>query len=365
MHLDLAVAVAGLIVGFTVGLTGMGGGALMTPILVLLFKVQPLAAVSSDLVAAVVMKPVGGGVHLRRGTVNFALVRWLMVGSVPAAFAGVLVLRQLGDGEAVQARIKEALGAALVLAAISIAAKGVLQARATRRSVKAADQAQALGLDAGVPRQRRPFQVRPLPTILIGVLGGLVVGMTSVGSGSLMIVLLLLLYPMLSSAELVGTDLVQAIPLVASAAFGHLLFGDFRLSLTASLLLGSIPGVYLGARVSSRARDVVIRPALALILVASGLKLLDLGTGTLALVVGAVILVALPVWGMLDAAIHSDRAWAAIRASKRAIVAIQGAGALFGVGFLAALVYFGRIRPQLVAQTVPARTSSPARAAAK
>src|SRR6266540_498720 len=112
----------------------MGGGALMTPILVLLFKVQPLAAVSSDLVAAVIMKPVGGGVHLRRGTVNLALVKWLMVGSVPAAFAGVLVLRQLGDGAVVQARVKEALGVALVVAASSIAAKALLQVRLGRRA---------------------------------------------------------------------------------------------------------------------------------------------------------------------------------------------------------------------------------------
>src|SRR5438093_6863304 len=131
-HIDWYMALAGLIVGFTVGLTGMGGGALMTPILVLLFKVQPLAAVSSDLVAAVVMKPVGGGVHLRRGTVNFPLVRWLMVGSVPAAFAGVLILRQLGDGVVVQDRIKQVLGAALLLAAASIASKSLLQVRATR-----------------------------------------------------------------------------------------------------------------------------------------------------------------------------------------------------------------------------------------
>jgi sulfite exporter TauE/SafE len=108
LQIDLYVAAAGLLVGFTVGLTGMGGGALMTPLLVLLFKVQPLAAVSSDLVAAVIMKPVGGGVHLRRGTVNLGLVRWLMVGSVPAAFSGVLVLRQLGDGAVVQARVRNA-----------------------------------------------------------------------------------------------------------------------------------------------------------------------------------------------------------------------------------------------------------------
>jgi len=290
LQIDPSVAAAGLFVGFTVGLTGMGGGALMTPLLVLAFKVQPLAAVSSDLVAAVVMKPVGGGVHLRRGTVNFGLVRWLVVGSVPAAFAGVLVLRALGDGAVVQARIKQVLGAALLVAATSIAAKGLLQLRAARR---------ALGPDGASPVPGDPFRVRPLPTVLIGVVGGLVVGMTSVGSGSLMIVLLLLLYPMLRSSELVGTDLVQAIPLVASAAVGHLLFGDFKLDLTVSLLAGSIPGVYLGARLSSRANDAVIRPTLALVLVASGLKLLGVDTLHLGLLMLALVLVAFSVWGAL------------------------------------------------------------------
>jgi uncharacterized protein len=218
------------------------------------------------------------------------LVRWLVVGSVPAAFAGVLVLRALGDGAVVQARIKQVLGAALLLAATSIAAKGLLQLRAARR---------AHGPDGAGPVPGDPFRVRPLPTVLIGVVGGLVVGMTSVGSGSLMIVLLLLLYPMLRSSELVGTDLVQAIPLVASAAVGHLLFGDFKLDLTVSLLAGSIPGVYLGARLSSRANDAVIRPTLALVLVASGLKLLGVDTLHLGLLMLALVLVAFSLWGAL------------------------------------------------------------------
>src|SRR5882672_8974054 len=109
MHIDLWIALAGFIVGGVVGLTGMGGGALMTPILVLLFGVQPLAAVSSDLVASFVMKPIGGGVHLRKGTVNRELVRWLVTGSVPAAFAGVFVIRALG-GDHIESRVKMALG---------------------------------------------------------------------------------------------------------------------------------------------------------------------------------------------------------------------------------------------------------------
>jgi hypothetical protein len=275
--------------------------------------------------------------------VNFALVRWLMLGSVPAAFAGVLVLRQLGDGAVVQERIKLALGWALLLAAGSIAARALLRWRATRRAARTA------GAAPVEQAEQRPFRVRPLPTILTGVVGGLVVGMTSVGSGSLMIVLLLLVYPMLSSRELVGTDLVQAIPLVASAALGHLLFGDFKLALTASLLVGSIPGTYLGARVSSRAKDVVVRPALTLLLLASGLKLLNLPTDQLVVVLLVVVLLALPVWGVLDVAVHSKAAWRAVNANRRAVLAVLSAGAPFGVGFVAALVYFSRIRPRLVA----------------
>lgn len=273
MHLDLLVALAGLLVGFVVGLTGMGGGALMTPILVVVFGVQPLAAVSSDLAAAVIMKPVGGGVHLRRGTVNMGLVRWMCLGSVPAAFAGVLILKSLGDGPALEDRVSIALGVALLVAASAMVAKGILQ--------------RGRGAGDGV----HEIRVRPALTVLIGILGGLVVGMTSVGSGSLMIVLLLVLYPSLQASQLVGTDLVQAIPLVVSAALGHALFGDLDLALTTSLLLGSVPGVYAGARVSSRAPDWIIRPVLMLVLLLSGLKLLKVGAGWLAVVLAAGVVI--------------------------------------------------------------------------
>ncbi|MEY2473706.1 MAG: uncharacterized protein QOK28_3035 [Actinomycetota bacterium] len=256
MHIDGLVALAGLLVGFVVGLTGMGGGALMTPILVLLFNVQPLAAVSSDLVAAVIMKPVGGLVHARRGTVDMRLVRLLCIGSVPSAFAGVLLLKSLGSGDDLQDLVKKILGVALLVAASAIIGKAMVQrGRSARIDIS-------------------EVHMKAAPTIAIGVLGGFVVGMTSVGSGSLMIVLLLMLYPSLSAAQLVGTDLVQAVPLVMSAALGHILFGDFQLGLTASLLIGSIPGVYLGARASAVAPDTIIRPALITVLVLSGIKLL-------------------------------------------------------------------------------------------
>jgi uncharacterized membrane protein YfcA len=254
---DPSITLAGALVGFVVGLTGMGGGALLTPILVLFLGIDPLTAVSSDLVAAMVMKPVGGAVHMRRGTVNYRLVAWLMLGSIPAAFAAVLVLTRVADPAATGAIIKTAIGGALLLASAALVAKSVL---AARREAPAAE--------------ITATEVKPLATLAIGVFGGAVVGLTSVGSGSLMIVLLLLVYPRLTSRQLVGTDLVQAVPLVGSAAIAHLLFGDVQLGLTGSLLLGSLPAVYLGARISSWAPDAVIRPVLALVLVASGLKLL-------------------------------------------------------------------------------------------
>lgn len=283
--MDWGVTLAGLGVGFVVGLTGMGGGALMTPILVLFFGVEPLTAVSSDLVASLIMKPFGASVHARRGTVNMELVRWLVIGSVPSAFAGVFVIQAIG-GDDVQNDIKIFLGAALLLAAVSMIIRTQIQRR--RSTATPVDGAQHM------------INVRKVPTVLIGVFGGFIVGMTSVGSGSLMIVMLLLLYPTLSAAQLVGTDLVQAIPLVGAAALGHVFFGDFELGLTTALLVGAIPGVYLGARVSSRAPDRIIRPVLVVVLVISAAKLLgasdDVVLALLLAAVAGAIGVATRIW---------------------------------------------------------------------
>jgi uncharacterized protein len=273
VDIDFGIALAGLIVGFVVGLTGMGGGALMTPILVIGFGVEPLAAVSSDLVAAVVMKPIGGGIHFRRGTVHTGIVRWLMFGSVPGALLGSYLVGNLGDD--VSGAIRVILGVALLVAAVAM----VVRTYITRHRI---------GRLEGVEARHVP--VRRVPTLIVGLVGGVVVGMTSVGSGSLMIVALMLLYPMLSSRELVGTDLVQAVPLVVAAAIGHLLWGDFELDLTASLLIGSIPGVIIGAQISSRAPDHFIRPVLVLVLALTGLKLLDVSNTVLLVILVAAIL---------------------------------------------------------------------------
>ncbi|SNS40407.1 hypothetical protein SAMN06264365_11534 [Actinoplanes regularis] len=268
------MALAGLGVGIIVGLTGMGGGALMTPILVLLFHVNPVAAISSDLAASAVMKPFGGAVHARRGTVNWRLVGWLCAGSVPSAFLGVLLLRLLGDDENVQHIVKLSLGAALLLAAGGM----ILKAWAARRN------------GDGPPAE---ITVKPVPTLLIGVMGGLVVGLTSVGSGSLIIVALLALYPRLRANDLVGTDLVQAVPLVTAAALGHAFFGDLHLDIAGAVMLGSIPGVLIGSRISSRAPGGLVRSALIIVLLASSLKLFDLPTQVVGAVTGAAAMVAI------------------------------------------------------------------------
>jgi uncharacterized protein len=285
---DVGLIVAGLLVGVVVGMTGMGGGALMTPVLVLFFNVPPLAAVSSDLVASAVMKPVGGFVHLRRGTVNLKLVGWLCAGSVPAAFAGVLLARAMGDGEGVQNVIRTALGVALLIAAAGLITRAYL--RLLERAARRDGRLPPVGPSPG------QIAIRPLPTLLVGVVGGLVVGMTSVGSGSLIIIALLALYPTLRAGQLVGTDLVQAVPLVASAALGHLLFGDFSLGLTTSLLIGCLPGVYLGAQLSARAPSGLVQRALALVLLASSLKLFGFGNTATGLVLLAIVLAGPPLW---------------------------------------------------------------------
>ncbi len=301
VHMNWTLTAAGLGVGIIVGLTGMGGGALMTPMLVLFFGVPPLAAVSSDLVASAVMKPVGAFVHIRRKTVDWRLVGWLCVGSVPGAFSGVLITRAVG-GPNLEQTVKIALGVALLLAVAGLLARTYLQMGEHARRFQ-----QRL---AGLLHEERPtatgrvrVTVKPAATALLGCLGGIVVGMTSVGSGSLIIVILLMMYPMLKAGDLVGTDLVQAVPLVASASIGHLIFGDFRAGLTASLLIGAVPGAYIGAQISSRAQSGIVRRALLFVLLASSLKLLN--------VANTVLLVAL-----IAAAALAPLAWVLARRAK-------------------------------------------------
>jgi len=274
------VILGSAVVGLLVGLTGAGGGALMTPMLILLFNVKPAAAISSDLVAAVVMRPVGSLVHMHKGTVNMRLVGWMCLGSVPMAFLGAYLLHVLGGTSAQQQNVEYALGAALLVGTAAMLLRYWLDHRS------------GVQRTAGVAH----LLVRPAPTVLIGMVGGLIVGMTSVGSGSLMIVLLLFTYPMISAGQLVGTDLTQAVPLTAAAALGALAFGHVQFGLTAAVIIGSVPAVLVGSLLSSRAPDKYIRPAITFVIFASGLKYSGLGTTALGWTLCTVVLACGGIW---------------------------------------------------------------------
>jgi hypothetical protein len=280
VNINPYIVLGSAVVGFLVGLTGAGGGALMTPMLILLFSVKPSTAISSDLVAAVFMRPFGAAVHMTKKTVNFRLVGWMVAGSVPMAFLGSYLLHLMGHAKTSQANIEKALGAALLVGAAAMVIRYFLDRRAghERKAVV------------------HELKVRPLPTVLIGMVGGLIVGMTSVGSGSLMIVMLLFLYPMLGANQLVGTDLTQAVPLTLAAALGALAFGHIEFSVTTSIVIGSVPAVIVGSFISSRAPDKYIRPAITFVIFASGLKYAGLGTTALGWVLCATVLAIATIW---------------------------------------------------------------------
>jgi uncharacterized membrane protein YfcA len=287
------------VVGLLVGMTGAGGGALMTPMLILLFGVKPTSAISSDLVAAVLMRPFGAAVHLRARTVNLSLVRWMVLGSVPAAFLGAFLLHALGNTSSAQDNIEIALGAALLVGASAMTLRLVLDWRGGN-------------LRTGIITQ---VKARPAATVAIGVIGGLIVGMTSVGSGSLMIVLLLFLYPAIGANQLVGTDLTQAVPLTLAAAIGAVIFGHVVFGVTASLVIGSVPAVLVGSLVSSSVPDRYVRPVIAFVIFASGLKYVGLDTTTLGWALCGLLVLAAGVW------LSRSRPWRTTHADASTLIA--------------------------------------------
>ncbi|MDQ6835937.1 MAG: sulfite exporter TauE/SafE family protein [Actinomycetota bacterium] len=296
MHIDPYIVLGSAIIGLLVGMTGAGGGALMTPMLILLFGVKPSTAISSDLVAAVVMRPIGAAVHMRAGTVNLKLVRWMVLGSVPAAFLGAYLLSLMGNAKSAEENIQTFLGAALLIGAGAMALRFVLDRR------------------RGGPRAARVTDVhpRPLLTLGLGVIGGVIVGITSVGSGSLMIIGLLFIYPALGANQLVGTDLTQAVPLTLAAALGALAFGHIEVSVTGSLILGSVPAVLVGSMLSSTVPDRYVRPAIAFVIFASGLKYVGVATTALGWILCATLLALAAGWLALI------RPWTAWSKSPRA-----------------------------------------------
>jgi uncharacterized membrane protein YfcA len=251
---NVTFAVVSFVIGILTGLTGVGGGAILTPALILL-GIPPLAAVSNDLVASLVIKPFGAVVHGRRGTVDMRLLLWMCAGSVPAAFSGALLLALVPGAQEVNAVVRTLVGVTLALTA-------VLMAIRLQRSRSGA-----------VPGDET-VRIRPAATVALGAAAGVLVGLTSIGSGSVIAAGLLLLYPRLGAARVVGTDVAHAIPLVASATLGHLLFGQVHLALAATLIAGGVPGVLIGAYLASRVPGTALRAGLAVLLVATSMTLL-------------------------------------------------------------------------------------------
>jgi len=295
---DPAFVLAGLVVGFVVGLTGMGGGALMTPTLVFFFNVNPLTAISSDVVTSLFMKPAGAIVHIMRRTAHLPLVLWLCVGSVPSAFLGAVLVDQLRIFPGFEETLLMLLGVALLVTSAGL----IIRAWSTMVRYN------SMAGEGPATPARPDIQVKRTITILLGAIAGLLVGMTSVGAGSLIITVLLMIYPTLKPSQLVGTDLVQAIPLVASASLGHLLFGEVSFDLTVALLIGAIPGAFIGAQVSSRAPGGLIRRALAILLMASGLKLVGAPTEWVLIASAGALVVGPVAWAVLRKRFRGTRA---------------------------------------------------------
>ena len=278
----LSLLVVSFLVGIVVGLTGMGGGALMTPALIFL-GVSPTAAVANDLVAASVNKSVGAGVHWRSGSPNLKLAGWLMLGSVPTAFAGAFIIRAFGGETEQDSFVKTAIGVALLFTAATYTVRMYLNLR--------------IVTDGGTLSQEDP-PVRPLPTFFVGAVGGLLVGITSVGSGSLIMVALLLLYPTLSAVRLVGTDLVQAVPLVLSAAISHVLVSGVDWAVLIPLIVGGTPGTFLGSKLAHWVSQSVVRRGIVIVLTLTGLGMLGVPPEYVG-IIGAGLLILGPLaWGV-------------------------------------------------------------------
>jgi uncharacterized membrane protein YfcA len=292
-----AILAAGFLVGVVVGLTGMGGGALMTPALIFLGVGDAATVVTADLTAAAIYKTGGAAVHAREGSPNFALAKWLIIGSVPLALLGPWLIHAIAGDEpdSIDTLLKECIGFALLLAAATYALRLSINLRRTRSGTGNAD-----------PNP----PIRPIPTLLVGALGGLLVGVTSVGSGSVIMIALLMLYPGLAAVKLVGTDLVQAVPLVLAAAISNIAINGLDWSILIPLVIGSVPGSMLGSRIAPRVPQSVIRRGIVIVLTMSGVALLDkAGWGPLGedethpgLIagIGVAMLVLVPlVWGLI------------------------------------------------------------------
>ena len=269
---SLGLLVVSAVIGVVIGLTGMGGGALMTPALILV-GIPPTAAVANDLVVNAVNKVVGAGVHWRHGKPNLKIAFWLIIGSVPTAYLGAWLVHAIG-AEDVQGMLKKAIGATLIVASTAYFLRAFFEMSGRIRT----------GDDPDPP-------VKPVLTLLVGVIGGLMVGITSVGSGTVIMMCIMLLYPTLAALRLVGTDLVQAVPLVIAAAIGHVMVTGVDWDLLVPLLIGGAIGTFFGSRFAGHVPGGLIRRGITIVLAVTASAMLGaspllIGIITLALVVG-------------------------------------------------------------------------------
>lgn len=255
--INFLYSISGFLIGGLVGFTGVGGGALMTPLLVLLFGIVPSTAVGTDLIYASITKTGGTLVHGLHGTVEWRIVRRLATGSIPATILTVLVLKYFGAKEhGISGVITTVLGFALILTAVTLIFRKWLLTHLS-------------GLVEDLTDRQRS-----LLTVALGAFLGVLVSISSVGAGAIGVTVLVLLYPQLAAARIVGSDIAHAVPLTFVAGMGHLLLGSVDWSLLVSLLIGSLPGIAIGSHLAARVPDRILRPVLASTLAVTGARLI-------------------------------------------------------------------------------------------
>jgi uncharacterized protein len=254
--MDSIAILSGFAVGAIVGLTGVGGGSLMTPLLIGVFKLHPALAIGTDLWFAALTKTGGAVAHARHGHVDWRITRWLLLGSLPAAVATIALMHLTGITKGWAAALTFSLGIALLLTAAVVAFKGTWQAV-------------GLKLERWLPESRKPAF-----TVASGAILGVLVTLSSIGAGALGATLILLLYPRLPAHRLVGTDIAHAVPLTLVAGIGHATLGHVDWGLLASLLVGSLPGIWLGAQLTRRMPEGIVRGLLCISLVTAGVKVI-------------------------------------------------------------------------------------------
>ena len=248
---------SGFGVGAIVGLTGVGGGSLMTPLLLSVFKLHPAVAIGTDLWFACITKIAGSASHHKAGHVEWRITALLLAGSIPASLATVALMHLTGLTKGWASALTFSLGIALLLTAVTVAYRQVWQALGVR-------------MERWITPSRRPGL-----TVLCGVILGVLVSLSSIGAGDIGATLILLLYPRLESRRVVGTDIAHAVPLTLVAGIGHATLGHVDWNLLGALLIGSIPGIWIGAQLTRKMPETLVRTLLCLALVTAGLKVIS------------------------------------------------------------------------------------------